>query len=164
MVTTRAKDAKTLFPPTMAYMSELASAQPVFQPIQLKNQRFRNVLFCLYSSKIKDSETYCFDTLTTQYDYPRYVKHVLGCTYVFFNDSGGGGGSPGGAPHGEVMALRPSQWVGSARPGQGAVHRHGVVAGWHGTETPRHYGCPLRWTQPGACQRTPPPPHRRNGR
>ena len=38
--------------------------------IQLKNRSFRSLFF--------------FDIVTTQYDHPRYVKHVLGCIYVFF--------------------------------------------------------------------------------
>ena len=52
------------------------------------------------SSKIEVSETCFFDIVTTQYDHPRYVKHVLGRIYVFFtrfgNQVGGGGG--GGLP------------------------------------------------------------------
>ena len=44
-------------------------------------------------------ETYFFDMETTQYDHPRYVKHVLGRIYVFFTlfgywVGGGGGGLP----------------------------------------------------------------------
>ena len=38
--------------------------------------------FTLGSSKIKVSET--FDVVTTQYDHPTYVKHVLGNMYMFF--------------------------------------------------------------------------------
>ena len=41
-------------------------------------------LSTLGSSKIEDSETYFFDIVTTQYDYPRYVKHVLGRIHVSF--------------------------------------------------------------------------------
>ena len=37
-----------------------------------------------YSSKIEIFDTYFFDTAITQNDHPRYVKHVLGITYVFF--------------------------------------------------------------------------------
>ena len=40
--------------------------------------------FTLGSSKIEGSETYFFDMVTTQYDHPRYIKHVLGRIYVFF--------------------------------------------------------------------------------
>ena len=40
-----------------------------FHPRQLKNQRFRNLFF---------------DIVTTQYDHPRYVKHVLGRVYMIF--------------------------------------------------------------------------------
>ena len=36
------------------------------------------------SSKVEDFETYFFDMVTTQYDHPRYVKHVLGCIYMIF--------------------------------------------------------------------------------
>ena len=36
------------------------------------------------SSKIEVFETCFFDIVTTQYDHPRYVKHVLGRIYVFF--------------------------------------------------------------------------------
>ena len=45
-------------------------------------------------------ETCFFDTVTTQNDHPRYVKHVLGRIYVFFTlfgyqvPGGGGGGLP----------------------------------------------------------------------
>ena len=52
------------------------------------------------SSKIEVSETCFFDIVTTQYDHPRYVKHVLGRIYVFFTRfgnqvrGGGGGGLP----------------------------------------------------------------------
>ena len=79
----------------MAHMSEWASAHPayaVFHPGQLK---------------IEDFETYFFDILTTQYDHPRYVKHVLGRIYVFFpfGCGGGGGGAPGGSTKGLVHNL-----------------------------------------------------------
>ena len=40
--------------------------------------------FTLGCSKMEDSETYLFDIVTTQYDHPRYVKHVLGRIHVFF--------------------------------------------------------------------------------
>ena len=52
------------------------------------------------SSKIEVSETCFFDIVTTQYNHPRYVKHVLGRIYVFFTRlgnqvrGGGGGGLP----------------------------------------------------------------------
>ena len=36
------------------------------------------------SSKIEVFETCFFDIVTTQNDHPRYVKHVLGRTYIFF--------------------------------------------------------------------------------
>ena len=38
----------------------------------------------LGSSKIEVFETYFFDIVTTQYDHPRYVKHVLCRICVFF--------------------------------------------------------------------------------
>ena len=41
-------------------------------------------LSTLGSSKIEVSETYFFDIVITQYDHPRYVKHILGRVYVFF--------------------------------------------------------------------------------
>ena len=41
-------------------------------------------LFTLGSSKIEVFETYFFDTVTSQYDHPRYIKHVLGHICVFF--------------------------------------------------------------------------------
>ena len=51
------------------------------------------------SSKIEGFETSFYDVLTTQYDHPSYVKHVLGRSYVFFTQFGykvgGGGGSQG---------------------------------------------------------------------
>ena len=54
------------------------------------------------SSKIKVFETCFFDVVTTQYDHPSYVKHVLGRIYVFFSLFGywvGGGGPPKGLVH-----------------------------------------------------------------
>ena len=60
------------------------------------------------SSKIEVFET-CFSVIvTTQYDHPRYVKHVLGRIYVFFTPFGywahvGGGGSPKGLVHNLLM-------------------------------------------------------------
>ena len=65
-------------------------------------------LFTLDSSKIEVSETSFFDIVTTQYDHPRYVKHVLGRIYVFFTRFGNqvrGGGGGGGAPKGLVHNL-----------------------------------------------------------
>ena len=54
------------------------------------------------------SETSFFDIVTTQYDHPRYVKHVLGRIYVFFTRfgnqvRGGGGGAPKGLVHNLLM-------------------------------------------------------------
>ena len=61
--------------------------------------------FTLDSSKIEVFKTFFFDTVTTQYDHSRYVKHVLGRIWVFFILFGiglggtgagvGGGGSQG---------------------------------------------------------------------
>ena len=62
--------------------------------------------FTLGSSKIEVFETYFFDIVTTQYDHPRYVEHVLGRIYVFFTLFGywvRGGGSPTGLVHNLLM-------------------------------------------------------------
>ena len=64
--------------------------------------------FTLRSSKIEVSELYFFYIVTTRYDHPRYVKHVLGRIYVFFTFFGywvwgGGGGSPRGLVHNLLM-------------------------------------------------------------
>ena len=65
----------------------------------LVNGRVHNLLmqfFTLGSSKIEVFETCFYDIVTTQYDHPRYLKHVLGRIYMFFTllgfRSGGGGG------------------------------------------------------------------------
>ena len=61
--------------------------------------------FSLDSSIFEASETYFFGIVTTHYDHPRYVKHVLGCIYVFFTlfgylvRGGGGGASKGMLPN-----------------------------------------------------------------
>ena len=64
--------------------------------------RVHNLLvqfFTLGSSKIEVFETYFFNIVTTQYDHPRYVKHVLCRIYTFFTlfgyQVGGGGVSQG---------------------------------------------------------------------
>ena len=41
-------------------------------------------VFIVGSSKSEVFETYFVDTVTTQNDHPRYVKHVLGSIYVFW--------------------------------------------------------------------------------
>ena len=41
-------------------------------------------VFTLGSSKIAVFFTYCCDIVTTQYDHPRYVQHVLGRIYMIF--------------------------------------------------------------------------------
>ena len=51
------------------------------------------------SSKIEVFKTCFFDIVTTQYDHPSYLKHVLGHISIFFTPFGywvGGGGSPKG--------------------------------------------------------------------
>ena len=40
--------------------------------------------FTLDSSNYQFSESYFTDIVTTQYDHPRYVKHVLGMIYALF--------------------------------------------------------------------------------
>ena len=55
-------------------------------------------LFTLDSSKIQVFKTCHFDIVTTQYDHPSYLKHVLGRIYMFFPLFGywvGGGVSQG---------------------------------------------------------------------
>ena len=52
--------------------------------------------FTLAAQKsVKASERCFFGMVTTHNDHPGYVKHVLGCIYVFFTGIGcvGGGGS-----------------------------------------------------------------------
>ena len=61
--------------------------------------------FTLDSSKIEVFETCFFDIVITQNDHPRYVKHVLGCTYVFFTLFGYWVGGAGGPPKGFVHNL-----------------------------------------------------------
>ena len=41
--------------------------------------------FTLGSSKIEVLETFFSDTVITYNDHPSYIKHVLGCIYVFFS-------------------------------------------------------------------------------
>ena len=56
------------------------------------------MFFTLGSSKIEVFETCFYDLVTTRYDHPSYVKHVLGRIYMFFTLFGywvrGGGGLP----------------------------------------------------------------------
>ena len=62
--------------------------------------------FTLGSSKIEVFELCFFGIVTTQNDHPRYVKHVLGCVYMFFTLVGyspHGGGSPKGLVHNLLM-------------------------------------------------------------
>ena len=75
---------------------------PVSTNNGLVNGPVHNLLmqfFTVGSSKIDVFETYIFHIVTTQYDHPRYVKHILGRIYVFFTLFGyfphggrGGGG------------------------------------------------------------------------
>ena len=64
----------------------------VFHRWELKNRSFRN---------------FFFDIATTQYDHPRYVKHVSARNHVFFTlfaiGCGGDGGGPTGLVHNPLM-------------------------------------------------------------
>ena len=54
---------------------------------RLVNGPVHNLLmqfFTLDSSKIEVFETCFYDIVTTRYDHPRYVRHVLGRIYMFF--------------------------------------------------------------------------------
>ena len=59
------------------------------------------------SSKIEVSKTCFFHIVTTQYDHPRYVKHIWGRIYVFSTLFGcwvrGGGGAPKALVHNLLM-------------------------------------------------------------
>ena len=58
------------------------------------------------SSKIEVFETCFFDTIITQNDHPRYIKHVLGRIYMFFTVLGySGGGAPKGLVHNLLMQV-----------------------------------------------------------
>ena len=67
----------------------------------------RMQFFTLGSSKIEVFETYFFDIVITEYDHPRYVKHILGRIYVSFTPFGywvpGGGGVSRGLVHNLLM-------------------------------------------------------------
>ena len=69
--------------------------------------------FTLGSSKIEVFETCFYDIVTTQYDHPRYVKHVLGRIYVFFTLFGyklkGGGVSQGIGTQPASAVFHPGQ-------------------------------------------------------
>ena len=68
--------------------------------------------FNLGSSKIEVFETCFFDIVTTQNDHPSYVKHVLGCIYVFFTLFGywvGGGVSQGIGTQPAHAVFQPQQ-------------------------------------------------------
>ena len=61
--------------------------------------------FTLDSSQMEVFKTCFFDIVTTQYDHPSYLKHVLGRIYMFFTLFGYwvGGGSPKGMVHNLLM-------------------------------------------------------------
>ena len=65
------------------------------------------------SSKIEVFETCFFDIVITYNDHPRYVKHVLGCIYVFFTLFGywvgGGGVSQGMGTQPACAVFHPGQ-------------------------------------------------------
>ena len=63
-------------------------------------------LFTLDNSKMEVFKTCFFDILTTHYDHPTYLKHILGHIYMFFTLFGywvGGGGAPKGKVHSLLM-------------------------------------------------------------
>ena len=63
-------------------------------------------VFTLDSSKMEVFKTCFFDIVTTQYDHPSYLKHVLGRIYMFFTLFGywvGVGRSPKGLVHNLLM-------------------------------------------------------------
>ena len=72
-------------------------------------------LCTLGSSKFEVFETCYYDIVATQYEHPRYVKHVLGCIYMFFTlfgywspragRGGGGGGARKGLVHNLLMQI-----------------------------------------------------------
>ena len=84
------------------FLQSLALPRAVHNPCQrremavstnngLVNGPVHNLLIHFFtpgSSKIEVFETCFFDTVTTQNDHPRYVKHVLGCICVFFTPFG----------------------------------------------------------------------------
>ena len=61
--------------------------------------------FPLDNSKIEVFKTFFLDIVTTQYDHPSYLKHVLGRIYMFCTLFGYwvGGGSPKGMVHNLLM-------------------------------------------------------------
>ena len=62
--------------------------------------------FTLGTFKMEVFETSVFDIVITLNDHPSYVKHSLGCIYVFFTLFGywaGGGGSPKELIHNLLM-------------------------------------------------------------
>ena len=61
--------------------------------------------FTLDSSKMEVFKTCFFDIVTTQYDHPSYLKHILGRIWVFFTLFGYwvGGGFPKGMVHNLLM-------------------------------------------------------------
>ena len=83
----------------------------------LVNGPVHNLLmqFCtLGSSGIEVFKTYSYDIVTTQYDHPRYVKHVLGRIYMFVTQfgywsHGGGGVSQGIGTQPTYAVFHPGQ-------------------------------------------------------
>ena len=84
------------------FLQSLALLRAVHNPCQRREMTFSNnnglvngpghnllmQFFTPDSSKIEVSETCFFDIVTTQYDHPRYVKHVSGRIYVLFTRYG----------------------------------------------------------------------------
>ena len=71
-------------------------------------------LFILDSSKMEVFKTCFFDILTTHYDHPSYLKHILGRIYMFFTlfgywVGGGGGGSQGNGTQPAYAVFHPGQ-------------------------------------------------------
>ena len=72
--------------------------------------------FTLDSSKMEVFKTCFFDIVTTQYDHPSYLKHILGRIYMFFTLfgywvgwEGGGGGSQGNGTQPAYAVFHPGQ-------------------------------------------------------
>ena len=75
------------------FLQSLASLRAGHNPCQrhemtvFTNNGLRSLLMQFFtsdSSKIEVFETCFYDIVTTQYDHPSYVKHVLSRIYVFF--------------------------------------------------------------------------------
>ena len=93
----RTKEAKCLFTPIMAYMSEWPSMS-LLMPF-----------FTVDSLKFHVPKTSFIDIVTIQNHHATYVKHVLGSSYVFFTSFGNrvrAGRGWGGSPKGLIPDLR----------------------------------------------------------